>query len=76
VRRKFATELKDLPLRDLSYLGGWKDAKTLLTCYQRPDDAAIREGFRNRRTFGSRPLSIQPVSIDSPAVGPLLTPLP
>jgi hypothetical protein len=57
VRRKFATELKDLPLRDLSYLGGWKDAKTLLTCYQRPDDAAIREGFRNRRTVLQSALS-------------------
>ncbi len=24
-------------LKDLSYLGGWKDPKTLLTCYQQPD---------------------------------------
>lgn len=67
LRRKFATELKDMALRDLCYLGGWKDAKTLLTCYQQPDDVAIREGLRNRRTFGSRSLSIQPVSIDSTA---------
>jgi hypothetical protein len=38
LRRKFATEMKDLPLKDLCYLGGWKDPKTLLTCYQQPDE--------------------------------------
>ncbi len=31
-RRKFATELKDLPLKDLCALGGWKDPRTILTC--------------------------------------------
>ena len=35
LRRKFATELKDVPLPDLCDLGGWKDAKTILQCYHR-----------------------------------------
>jgi hypothetical protein len=48
-----------MAFRDLCYLGGWKDAKTLFV--------ATHEGLRNRRTFGSRSLSIQPVSIDSTA---------
>jgi len=26
LRRQFATEMKDTPLKDLAYLGGWKDA--------------------------------------------------
>jgi integrase len=36
-RRKWATERKQLPLKDVAAAGGWKDVETLLTCYQRPD---------------------------------------
>ena len=36
-RRKWATERKDLPLKDVAEAGGWKDVETLLTCYQHPD---------------------------------------
>lgn len=32
-RRKWATERKDLPLRDVMAAGGWKDVTTLLTSY-------------------------------------------
>ena len=35
LRRKFATELKNVPLKDLAALGGWKSAQTILKCYQR-----------------------------------------
>jgi hypothetical protein len=28
-RRKFATELKHIPLKDLCDLGGWKDSRTV-----------------------------------------------
>jgi integrase len=51
LRRKFATELKDMPLKDLCYLGGWKDPKTLLECYQHPDEAVMREALLTRRPF-------------------------
>ena len=40
-RRKWATERKDLPLRDVMAAGGWKDVTTLLTSYQQPDDATM-----------------------------------
>ena len=58
LRRKFATELKDVPLRDLCYLGGWKDPKTLLSCYQQPDEDGMRRGLLRRRPFTARVVSL------------------
>jgi len=58
LRRKFATELKHLPLKDLCYLGGWKDPKTLLTCYQQPDEDIMRQALAARRPFGVSVVSI------------------
>jgi integrase len=52
LRRKFATELKHVPLKDLCHLGGWKDAKTILTCYQQPDEDVMRRALLDRRPFG------------------------
>ena len=49
LRRQFATEMKDTPLKDLAYLGGWKDAGTLLTCYQQPDEGTQRRALEARR---------------------------
>ena len=43
LRRKFATDLMGEPLKVLCHLGGWKEAETVLTCYQRPDEAAMRD---------------------------------
>ena len=40
-RRKWATERKDLPLKDVATAGGWKDVTTLLTCYQHADEATM-----------------------------------
>ncbi len=57
LRRKFATELKDIPLKDLCDLGGWKDAKTVLTCYQQPDEQRMREALLARRPFGAGQVS-------------------
>ena len=48
LRRLFATETKDLPLKDQAYLGGWKSAQTLLAVYQRADEATMREGLARR----------------------------
>jgi hypothetical protein len=51
-RRGFANELRDVPLRDLKDLGGWKTAQTILTCYQQPSEEAQRAALarRPRRT--------------------------
>lgn len=49
LRRKFATELKHVPLKDLLALGGWKDPHTVLTCYQTADEVTMREALASRR---------------------------
>ncbi|MDE0357999.1 MAG: tyrosine-type recombinase/integrase [Gammaproteobacteria bacterium] len=49
LRRKFASDLMDLPLKVLCELGGWKAAKTVLRCYQQPNEAQLRHAIRNRR---------------------------
>lgn len=48
-RRGFANELRDVPLRDLKDLGGWKTAQTILTCYQQPNEDAQRAALARRR---------------------------
>jgi integrase len=47
-RRKFATDLKAIPLRDLMALGSWKDPKTVVTCYQHADIDALRDALGER----------------------------
>ncbi len=49
LRRKFASDLMDLPLKVLCELGGWKDAQTVLRCYQRPDAGQLRTALEGRR---------------------------
>ena len=49
LRWKFATELKHIPLKDLCYLGGWKEPQTVLRCYQQPDVATMRGALAGRR---------------------------
>ena len=51
LRRKFASEMKHTPLRDLCELGGWQDPQTVLRCYQRPDEATMREALRQRKAL-------------------------
>lgn len=52
-RRVWATERKDLPLRDVAAAGGWRDTSTLLR-YQQPDEATLRAVVEfERRTGGS-----------------------
>ena len=48
LRRKFATDLKAAPLRDLCYMGGWKDPQTVLKCYQQPDEGTMRAALAGR----------------------------
>jgi len=40
-RRKWATERKNMPLKDVAEAGGWRDPNTLLKCYQQPDEATM-----------------------------------
>jgi integrase len=49
LRRQFATELKHVPLKDLAELGGWKNAQTILTCYQQADKATMRQALATRQ---------------------------
>ncbi len=48
LRRKFASDLMDLPLKVLCELGGWKTAETVLQCYQRPDEDRLRKALEDR----------------------------
>ena len=49
LRRKFATDMRAvLPLRDLCDAGGWRDAQTVLKCYQQPDEDLIRAALDGR----------------------------
>ena len=50
LRRKFASDLMDQPLKVLCELGGWKTAKTVLQCYQRADEDRLRKALASRRT--------------------------
>jgi hypothetical protein len=49
LRRKFATELKHIPLKDLCALAGWKTPQVVLTCYQTADETTMREALASRR---------------------------
>lgn len=49
LRRKFATDLKATPLKDLCALGGWKNAQTILSCYQQADEATMRAALESRK---------------------------
>ena len=49
LRRKFASDLMDQPLKVLCQLGGWKTPHTVLECYQRADEGQLRTALDNRR---------------------------
>ena len=49
LRRKFATDLMGLPLKVLCQLGGWKNAHTVIRCYQQADEGQLREALESRR---------------------------
>ena len=48
LRRKFASDLMDQPLKVLCDLGGWKSAQTVLRCYQRADQGRLRKALEHR----------------------------
>ena len=49
LRRKFASDLMDQPLKVLCQLGGWKTPHTVLECYQRADEGQLRTALDSRR---------------------------
>lgn len=50
-RRNFASELRHVGLRDLCDLGGWKEPMTVVKCYQRPSEDAMRQAQASRRVL-------------------------
>ena len=50
LRRKFATDLMNQPLKVLCELGGWKTAQTVLRCYQQADEDRLRKALEERQT--------------------------
>ncbi|MYK69441.1 MAG: tyrosine-type recombinase/integrase, partial [Gammaproteobacteria bacterium] len=53
LRRKFASDLMDQPLKVLCELGGWRTAQTVLQCYQRPDEDRLKKALAARRVHHS-----------------------
>ena len=53
LRRKFASDLMNQPLKVLCELGGWKTAQTVLQCYQRADEGQLRKALESRRVARS-----------------------
>ncbi len=49
LRRKFASDLMNQPLKVLCELGGWQTARTVLQCYQRADEDQLRRALEDRR---------------------------
>ena len=48
LRRKFASDLMDQPLKVLCELGGWRTAQTVLQCYQRADEERLKKALDER----------------------------
>lgn len=44
-QRAFANRLRDVPLKDLTTLGGWKTGQTVVGTYQQPDQDAQRSAL-------------------------------
>ncbi len=57
LRRKFANDLRHVPLKDLASLGGWRDTQTLLKCYLKEDERAMVEAIQSRRSPHARRLA-------------------
>ena len=53
LRRKFASDLMNQPLKVLCELGGWKTPQTVLQCYQRADENRLRQALADRRSADS-----------------------
>ncbi len=54
LRRKFASDLMDQPLKVLCELGGWKNPQTVLRCYQQANTGQLRTALESRRRVRAR----------------------
>ena len=54
LRRKFASDLMDQPLKVLCELGGWKNPQTVLTCYQQANTGRLRTALESRGRVRTR----------------------
>jgi hypothetical protein len=43
IRRKWATERKGYPVKDVAAAGGWRDEGTMLKSYQQADPETVRQ---------------------------------
>jgi integrase len=48
LRRKFATDLIDIPIAELMKIGGWRNARTIVQCYQQPREDRLRAALERR----------------------------
>ena len=48
LRRKFASDLMDQPLKVLCELGGWRTAQTVLQCYQKANEERLKKALDER----------------------------
>ncbi len=55
LRRRFATDRLNVPLKTLAALGGWRSTATLVQCYQHPDMGDLRAALEapRRKAEGS-----------------------
>lgn len=70
LRRKFASELRNAPLRDVCDLGGWKSSATVLTCYQTPDPVSMRRALASRNDGQSAAETVRVRLASSPNAKP------
>lgn len=52
LRRKFASDLRDLPLKDLADLGGWRQTRTITECYLTRDEERMVAALEARGGSG------------------------
>lgn len=43
LRRKWATERKGYPIKDVAFAGGWRTERTVLSSYQQADAETVRQ---------------------------------
>lgn len=59
-RRKFVTERKHLPVKDVSHAAGWKGPRTVIEIYQQPDEATQLRVLSEPRRLTSGDGAAQP----------------
>ena len=66
---QWATERKNMPLKDVAHAGGWRDPNTIIKCYQQPDEQTLmRVVLEAPKLFACGTMS------EAGKVTPLLTP--